>query len=151
MLIAAWLLSALGPPGPYPALVLVGEQGTAKSMAARLLRSLVDPNSAPLRSLPREERDLFVAANNGWTICFDNVSKMPDWLSDALCRLATGGGFAVRELYSDSNEVLFNAQRPVILNGIDDVAGRPDLLDRAMVLALQPIPEEEATRGRVGS
>jgi hypothetical protein len=104
--------------------------------------ALLDPNTAPLRALPREDRDLFIAANNSHQLAFDNVSGLPAWISDTLCRLATGGGFAVRQLYSDQDEVLFDAARPVILNGIEDIVTRPDLADRAVVLTLEPIPEE---------
>ena len=93
-------------------------------------------------ALPREDRDLFIAASNGHVLAFDNVSHLPAWISDTLCRLATGGGFAVRQLYSDSDEVLFDAARPVILNGIEEVVTRPDLADRAVFLTLEPIPEE---------
>jgi hypothetical protein len=75
-------------------------------------------------------------------LAFDNVSGLPAWISDTLCRLATGGGFAVRQLYTDQDEVLFDAARPVILNGIEDIVTRPDLADRAVFLTLEPIPEE---------
>jgi hypothetical protein len=141
-LMVAWLLAALRPRGPYPVLALNGEQGAAKSTAAKLQRFLIDPNAAPLRTLPREERDLFIAANNGFVQSFDNVSGLPPWISDTLCRLATGGGLATRQLYTDQEEVLFDATRPVILNGIEDVVTRPDLADRALFLTLEPIPEE---------
>ena len=128
--------------GPYPVLVLSGEQGSAKSTFSAILRSLLDPNTAPLRALPREDRDLFIAASNGHVLAFDNVSGLPEWISDTLCRLATGGGFAVRQLYTDQDEVLFDAARPVILNGIEEIVTRPDLADRAVFLTLEPIPEE---------
>ena len=95
-----------------------------------------------LRALPREDRDLFIAASNGHVLAFDNVSGLPTWISDTLCRLATGGGFAVRQLYSDQDEVLFDAARPIILNGIEDIVTRPDLADRAVFLTLEAIPEE---------
>jgi hypothetical protein len=142
VLIVAYLLAALRPHGPYPVLALNGEQGAAKSTAAKLLRSLIDPNVAPLRALPREDRDLFITANNSFVLNFDNVSGLPAWISDTLCRLATSGGFAVRQLYTDQEEVLFDATRPVILNGIEDIITRPDLADRALFLTLEPIPEE---------
>jgi hypothetical protein len=92
--------------------------------------------------LPRDDRDLFIAANNGHVLAFDNVSGLPAWISDTLCRLATGGGFAVRQLYTDQDEVLFDATRPAILNGIEDIVTRPDLADRAIFLTLEAIPEE---------
>jgi hypothetical protein len=82
-----------------------------------------------------------IAANNGYLLAFDNLSGLPVWLSDALCRLASGGSFAVRQLYSDDEEVLFEAARPILLNGIEEVISRPDLGDRAIFLILAPIGE----------
>ena len=143
VLVVAWLLATLRNRGPYPALVLSGEQGSAKSTFSAILRATIDPNTAPLRALPREDRDLYIAANNGYLLCFDNVSGLPTWISDTLCRLSTGGGFGVRQLYSDSDETLFDATRPVILNGIEDIVARPDLADRAIFLTLTPIPEDQ--------
>jgi hypothetical protein len=140
--VIAWTLACLRNRGPYPVMVLSGEQGSAKSTFSAILRALLDPNTAPLRALPREDRDLFIAASNGHVLAFDNVSGLPAWISDTLCRLATGGGFAVRQLYSDQDEVLFDAARPVLLNGIEDIVTRPDLADRALFLTLEPIPEE---------
>lgn len=142
-LLLGWLIGALMPSGPYPVLVLTGEQGSAKSTVARMIRSLVDPSTIPLRSLPREERDLAISAGNSWIIAFDNVSYLMPWLSDAICRLTTGGGFATRELYVNAEEVLFTATRPVILNGIGDIATRSDLLDRAIIIALPTIPNDK--------
>jgi hypothetical protein len=142
VLVVAWALAVLRNRGPYPVIVLSGEQGSAKSTFSAILRALLDPNTAPLRALPREDRDLFIAASNGHVLAFDNVSGLPAWISDTLCRLATGGGFAVRQLYTDQDEMLFDAVRPVILNGIEDIVTRPDLADRAVFLTLEPIPDE---------
>lgn len=142
-LLLAWLVGAFMPAGPYPVLVLTGEQGSAKSTAGRVLRSLIDPSTVPLRSLPREERDLAITAGNSWVIALDNVSNLPHWLSDAISRLATGGGFATRELYTDAEERLFAATRPVVLNGIGDIATRSDLLDRAIIVTLPTIPDDK--------
>jgi hypothetical protein len=102
----------------------------------------VDPNTVPLRTSPREDRDLFIAANNGHVIVFDNVSSLPPWLSDSLCRLAAGGGFATRALYTNADEALFDAMRPVVLTGIEDFVARGDLADRAIFQRLAPIAEE---------
>src|SRR5215510_14126444 len=95
----------------------------------KLLKDLVDPNVAPVRALAREERDLVIAANNSHVLAFDNLSGLPHALSDAFCRLATGASFGLRQLYTDADEVLFQAARPILLNGIDDVIGRSDLAD----------------------
>ena len=117
--------------------------GLGEDRPSKFLRALIDPNVAAVRALPREERELMIAANNGHLLAFDNLSGLPPWLSDAFCRLASGGSFAVRQLYTDAEEVLFKAVRPILLNGIEDVIGRPDLVDRAIFLTLGPIREEQ--------
>lgn len=151
VLMVSWLLAALEPTGPYPVLLVSGEQGSAKSSLCRMLRRLVDTNVSELRAEPKEPRDLMIAASNGWVVGLDNMSHVQNWLSDSLCRLATGGGFACRQLYSDAEETLFDSKRPIIINGItDDFATRSDLLDRAIPLRLDPIPEDgRLTEGRL--
>jgi len=141
--LAGWLLAALRPRGPYPVLALGGEQGAAKTTTARILRSLVDPSVGPVRGEPREMRDLIVAARNGWLIALDNLSRVPPWLSDALCRLSTGGGYSARELFTDADEVVIDAHRPVILTAIEDVCTRSDLADRTLGVTLPAMPETE--------
>jgi hypothetical protein len=141
VLVVAWLLATLRTGGPYPVLAISGEQGSAKTVLSKLLKTLIDPNVAPVRALAREERDLVIAANNSHVLAFDNLSGLPHALSDAFCRLATGASFGLRQLYTDADEVLFQAARPILLNGIEDVISRPDLADRAILLTLPSIGE----------
>jgi hypothetical protein len=143
VLVVAWLLGALRAGGPYPVLAIAGEQGSAKTVLSKLLRAVIDPSVAPVRALPRDERELFIAASNGHILAFDNLSGLPPWLSDALCRLTSGGAFSTRRLFTDQDEMLFAAARPVILNGIEDIITRPDLADRAILLMLAPIAERQ--------
>jgi hypothetical protein len=147
-LVVGWALMALRPRGPYPVLVLQGEPGSAKSTATEIVKKLIDPTLPNLRSLPRSSRDLAVAADGNWILAFDNISFLPGWLSDALCRLATGGGFGTRALYTNEEETVFDQMRPVILNGLDAVATRQDLLDRSMVLRL-PVIEQRLTEDQL--
>jgi hypothetical protein len=95
------------------------------------------------RTTVDNERELFIAASNGHVLAFDNLSGLPPWLSDTLCRLTSGGAFSTRRLFTDQGEILFAAARPVILNGIEDVITRPDLADRAILLMLAPIAERQ--------
>ncbi len=140
-LIISWLLGALAGKGPYPILVLLGEPGSGKSTVMEMLRSLIDPSSVPLRSLPRNERDLMITAEKNLVLAYDNVSAIPKWLSDAFCRISTGGGLSTRELYSDDGEILFNVERPIILNGISDVVRKNDLSDRAITVVMRTIKD----------
>jgi hypothetical protein len=142
-LTVAYLLGCLMPRGPYPILILHGEQGSAKSTTARGLRYLLDPHATALRAAPKEERDLAISAHNNLVLAYDNLSDIRPWLSDALCRVATGSGFATRQLYTNEDEAQIAAARPVLLNGIAaEMANRPDLLDRAVVLELPVISDE---------
>ncbi len=86
---------------------------------------------------------LIAAANNWWIVCFDNLSQLPDELADAACRLATGGGFGRRELYSDHDQAVFDAIRPMVFNTIPDLgAARPDFLDRTLIVELSELKPE---------
>jgi hypothetical protein len=140
-LLLSWTIAALRPTGPFPILVVNGEQGSAKSTLCRLVRALIDPSMAPVRATPREVRDLMIAASNSWVLAFDNISNISPWLSDAFCRMSTGGGFATRELYSDRYEIIIDVQRPVMVNGIEELANRSDMLDRSICLTLPTIPD----------
>lgn len=134
-----WAVFAFSPDGPYPMLVVNGEHGSGKSSLCRTMRALVDPNAAPLRQRPRNPHELMLAAQNSRVIALDNLSGVSPILADGLCSLATGAAMSVRMLYRDDQEVLFSAQRPIIVNGIDDLCTRPDLADRAVQLVLPTI------------
>jgi len=139
LLILAWLLGAFHPTGPYSILDLTGERGATKSTVTRVLRSLIDPSSAPLRKEPKDDHGLAIMAHNSHVITLDNLSHMPAWLSDGLCRLATRSGLSTRKLYENDEECIFDACRPIVFNGIEDVATRGDLLDRCIVIKLPAI------------
>ena len=147
VLVITYLIAALHPPGPYPLIAVSGVQGSAKSSFSRFIRAIVDPNSSPLREIPRSPRELFIMAKATHVIALDNLPRISDWASDALCRLSTGGGFSTRKLHTDDDVVLFDVTRPIILNGIEETVGRPDLADRTIFISLDalssPRPEEE--------
>jgi hypothetical protein len=142
LLFLSTLTFYLRPFGPYPIMILTGEQGCAKSTTARIARQLVDPNAVALKGDFKDERSLIISTSNAWLLVIDNVSRVPSWLSDALCRIATGGGFSTRQLFADDAEALFDVQWPVILNGITEFVERPDLADRSVFFHLPVIPEE---------
>jgi hypothetical protein len=145
-LLVAWLVAAQRGRGPFPILCVQGEHGSAKSTCSRFVRHLCDPKKPALRGLPRDEQDLAVAARWAHLLAFDNLSGLPAWVSDALCRVSTGGGFATRSLYTNDEETIFDFVRPILLNGIDDVAARADLADRCVIVTLPAIPKASRQR-----
>jgi hypothetical protein len=140
-LLVAWLVGALHPSGPFTVLAINGEQGSAKTTLSGMIRKLLDPNTAPTRAIPREVLHVSIAAQNGWLVSYNNLSDLPGWLSDTLCRINAGEGFSTRTYYTTGDETIFVARRPVCLNGIEQIVTAPDLLDRCLLLTLPPIPE----------
>lgn len=132
VLLTGWLHGCFSPEGPYPILDIKGEQGSGKSFQTRVLRKIIDPNEAPVSRAAKSEDDLLIEATCAWVLAYDNMSGLSDDLSDALCRLATGGGIKKRQLFTDAEIVILEAKRPVILNGIDESTGREDLQDRTI-------------------
>ena len=133
LLIAA-LTAFMRPRGPYPLLVLGGEQGSAKSTSTRVLKRLVDDRVPILGSLPETPLDLWVVAGSNWLLTFDNISSIAKSMSNALCQLALEGGMERRKLHTDAEVSVLEAMRPKILNGIDEFARAPDLVDRVVML-----------------
>jgi hypothetical protein len=139
-LMFTWLTAVLRPVGPYPILVLNGEQAAAKSTLVKVLRLLIDPHTCIALNPPTSTRNLMATAVNGWLLAYDNVSDIPRWLSDALCQLVFGGAISGRALFTNDDRSFIYAQRPVLLSGIGDFVHWPDLKDRCVFLHLPPIP-----------
>jgi hypothetical protein len=133
------------PRGPYPILKLSGEQGSAKTKTAKTVRNVVDPHADPIRRPPRSEEDLMIAAAGNWVVSLDNLSYLNEQMSDALCTLATGGAIGKRTLFTDEDESVLVACRPIMINGIDDPGLRSDFLDRSLHVET---PEIKKTKRR---
>lgn len=141
--LVVWLIAAFLPDIAHPVLVVYGEQGSAKSTLMRMLGMLIDPLRTQLRVEPRDVGEWVQAAHHSWLITLDNVSRLPDWLSDAICRAVTGEGFSKRMLYSDAEDIILTFRRVIALTGIEIVAQRSDLLDRSILLQLLPIAPDQ--------
>lgn len=138
-LLIAFLVNALKPNGPYFVLLVEGEQGSGKSFFCEVVKRLIDPNQAMRLRLPDKPQDLMIQAKEYRLLSFDNASGMSAEMSDSLCSLATGGGLAVRKLYSDGELYVMSYSRPFVINGIGGYAKRPDLMERAIPIKLAPM------------
>lgn len=146
LIAAGWMLTALLPGGPYPVLAIFGPQGSGKSTRCRHIVRSLDPSKLLLRTAPKSEDNLIVAARSSHVLAFDNLSTVSGWLSDSLCRVATGAGIAKRKLYSDLDPVVISVKRPIVINAIVDVVRRSDLADRLMLLELPRLSERQTER-----
>jgi hypothetical protein len=74
---------------------------------------------------------------------FDNISNIPEWVSDILCRAVTGSGFSKRMLFSDDDDIIYNFKRCIGFNGINLAATKADLLDRGLIIQLSKISKDK--------
>ena len=136
-------ITFLIPEIPHVLTVLYGIQGSGKTMLLKLIRRLIDPSAVEVLSLPRDERERVQQLDHHWCAFYDNVTSLPYWISDTLCRATTGGGFTKRELYTDDQDIIYSFKRCVGLSGINIAAQRGDLLDRSLLVELKDIPKEK--------
>ncbi|MFH9121123.1 ATP-binding protein [Streptomyces globisporus] len=142
-LLVGWLVACFIPDLPHPILTFRGEQGTGKSYAAKMVIGIIDPSGAPKRTAPRDIKSWATQAFNSWALCLDNVSAVPDWLSDALCRAVTGDGIVDRALYTDDDVVVLEFRRVLAMTTIDAGALAGDLAERLLTIELHLIPDHK--------
>jgi hypothetical protein len=142
-LLVAWELAALLRPDiPHPVIALTGEHGAAKSTTQWILARLLDPASPQHRQAPRDVEAWTVAAAGSLMVALDNLSGMPDWLSDAICRAVTGDGLVRRALYTDGDLSVLSFRRCVLLNGIAFAHLRGDLADRLLQVECERVDDD---------
>ncbi len=146
----AWLIGVFLREGGRPILEIVGRQGSGKSTFARMLMSLGDPQRVPLRSLPRDEAALTIAAQGRAANGYDNLSHFTGEIADVLCRAVTGGGMGSRRLYSNDEEVVLDIHISLLWTAITPLTvSRPDLADRTMTIRLNALTDLDYRSERV--
>lgn len=137
LLVLCLLVFALVPGLPHPAPILNGPQGSKKSTFHKVLKTLIDPSSVEVKGNPRDLTEFIQTTSHHWFLVLDNITHLQEWLSDAICRIITGGGFSKRELYSDDDDILYSFQHIIGINGINLVVEKADLLERSLLLGLK--------------
>lgn len=142
-LFLCWLVSCFVPDIPHAMLLVYGEKGSAKSTACSLLKQLIDPSVLDTLTIPKDMRSLIVNLQQHWFLPFDNVSYINEEVSDTLCRAITGGGIQQRKLNTNAEDCIFTFRKCFAINGINNVATRSDLLDRAILIELSRIDDKD--------
>jgi hypothetical protein len=126
-----------------PILAPHGEQGSAKSTLHEYIKQLIDPSAAITLAFPRDVNELVQKLDHNYIAYFDNISKIPEWISDQFCRAVTGSGFSKRQLYTDEDDIIFSFKRSLGFNGINLAATKADLLDRCLIIMFERIKEDK--------
>ncbi|MET3769438.1 hypothetical protein ABIB15_002134 [Marisediminicola sp. UYEF4] len=140
-LLVGWLISTFLPDIPQAILVITGQQGTAKTTTAKMLLNMFDPNAAGVQSQPTNEENWAVSARAVYGVGLDNVSRMPPWFQDAVCKATTGAAFVRRARYSDDSPSTINLKRPIVITTINPGALQGDVADRMLKVELDPVDE----------
>jgi hypothetical protein len=143
LLFLVYLVSLFIPSIPHVIAVLFGERGAAKTTTSKTIKKLVDPSSIDTFTFPKDINELVQKLSHHWVLPFDNITGLQDYQSDSLCRAVTGEGLSKRKLYTDDEDIIYNFKRCIILNGINVVATREDLLDRCILFELERIPTDK--------
>ncbi|MGJ9372517.1 hypothetical protein [Nesterenkonia sp. CF4.4] len=140
-LIKGWLVATYALVGmPCPLLALLGEQGTAKTSSARRVFALFDPTAASVRRPPSDADRLLHSGAHSRGVIYDNLSAIPPWLSDGMCRFVTGEGDVDRALYTDDDARVIQLQGVMGYTTIDVGALNADLAERTLWANLEVIP-----------
>jgi hypothetical protein len=138
-LLEAFLVACAFSNVPRPAITFYGPQGASKTTTARCIKAITDPSLLGSIDLGSSPADLAQNLDHHGVPCLDNLTRIPQWAADMLCRAITGGAFSKRELYSDDSDVLLSFMRPIIITGINIPSQTPDLLDRLLLIELDRI------------
>lgn len=147
-LLLVWIIAQFIPDIEKPLLAIHGPQGSAKSTLSTIIRMLIDPSRLMLVTFPATTNELVQNLYQNYLPVYDNISKISNSQSDTLCRAVTGGGIQKRKLYTDDKTVTWSFKRGIIINGIDHVLNRPDLLERSISIKTKRVkgsflPKEE--------
>jgi len=140
LLVLTYIISNLVPDIPHPIVHPHGPQGSGKTCLCNIIKKLVDPSSIEAIISPRDPAQLIQVIAHHHVAIFDNLSNLPDWMSDILAQACTGGGFSKRMLYSDDEDIIYKVKRCIGINGINLMISKPDLMDRSILLHLGRIP-----------
>ena len=143
LLFLVQLIAYAVPNIPRPICVATGTKGNAKTTLGRIIQEHADPTEEDVLTFPDSPREFVQTMAHRHFVTFDNLSALPKWGSDALCRAVTGAGFTKRELFSDDEDILYSFRRGIAINSISGVARASDLLDRCLIYSLPELEIHE--------
>jgi hypothetical protein len=148
LLLKCYIICLFVPEIPKAVLMPHGHQGSAKTTLFEFIKMLADPSIVRTLSFPRDVNELIQQLSHNHVAYYDNISELPDWVSDQICRAVTGSGSSKRVLYTDDEDFIRNLKRCIGLNGINLAATKADLLDRGLVLQLLRIDDTKRRKIR---
>jgi hypothetical protein len=143
LLLKCYIIALFIPDIPKAILMLHGEPNSAKTTLLKLIKMLIDPCSTHTLTCKSGNDELAQLFSHNYLPYFDNLSYIPDWMSDAFCRAVTGDSFTKRKLYTDNDDIFYTFMRCLGFSGVNLAATKSDLLDRGLIIELQRISTDK--------
>ena len=141
-LIKVYIISAFVPDIAHVILNIHGPHGSAKSFLLRLIKMLIDPARPPLLTMSKNLQEFIQQVYHNYLAFYDNVKYISQERSDEICKAVTGIGSTKRKLYTDSEDVIYEYKHCLSINGINVALIESDALDRALMIELTEIDDE---------
>ena len=127
-----------------PIMVFLGERGSGKSMALRLLMKLLFGQFADISGVPEKPDALTVAAHYYHLYVMDNMDTLEPWMRDKLARISTGATDEYRKLFTSKEMGIIRYRSWIAITArTPDTLRRDDLADRTVILPLKRIPDDQ--------
>ncbi len=135
------LVTCFVPRIAHPAIHVSGCQGSGKSMFTSLWKTVIDPSSVLLSTMPRKPEDLDLLLVRYYGLVLDNLSALSGDTCDRLCSYITGGAIEKRTLHTDLETTILKSNSVIFFSSIGSLHSRPDLTERSIVFELQRITD----------
>jgi hypothetical protein len=143
LLLLVYIISTFIPEIPHPIFYPYGTQGAAKSTLCKMIKKLCDPSTDDIAIAPSRRKEMIQVLSHHHICIFDNLSVLPNWMSDILAKACTGATLTKRQLFSDDDDVSIRIKNCVGMNGINQLITKPDLMDRALLIQLERIADKD--------
>lgn len=122
-----------------PIIGFIGQQGSAKTSAARFFRMLVDPSEPLVNDYRPDRRELSLVFYHNALPVFDNLSTIPLAMSNMLCAAVTGAGYQTRAQYTNAGIFAYSYKRGMLFTSLGIPTKAPDFLDRSLFIEMNRI------------
>src|SRR5215469_1308806 len=127
----------------HPILLLKGVKGAAKSILETEVKRIIDPSQTELLILNNNLKDFVIQLARHYYNAYDNVIKIPRWLSSIICAATTGAGFILRTLYTTADETPLKFKRCFSLSSIGASLTEDDALERSISINHPKIEKQD--------
>lgn len=140
-------ICALVPGIAKPLIQLSGPQRSGKSFLMKLFKSLIDPSSSTIITLPAKDIDVALIFYRHYIAPIDNASKLWASICDMICSFISGGRIEMRTLHTTADVTSLQiCCIPVFSTINSSLHERPDLTERTAKIEMCRLEDRDTRR-----